>query len=115
MDEYSGCASYQPWPVDDPVQPQSNEDELKNIHWTQHFQLKSDRSDDQDCNIYQESFFYKDQVPYLQRSVMPKPPDACCYGDGWNEEQRHKDEQPEVVSSGHTVAHQHFKHQQQDM
>lgn len=32
MDEDSGCASYQPWPVDDPVQPQSYEDELKNIH-----------------------------------------------------------------------------------
>lgn len=46
---------------------------------------------------------------------MPKPPDACCYGDGWHEEQRHKDEQPEVVSSRHPVTHQNFKHQQQDM
>lgn len=32
MDEDSGCVSHQPWPVDDPVQPQCNEDELQNVH-----------------------------------------------------------------------------------
>lgn len=26
------CVSHQPWPVDDFIQPQSDEDELKNIH-----------------------------------------------------------------------------------
>lgn len=32
MEECSGFVPHQPRPVDDPVQPQSNEDELKNVH-----------------------------------------------------------------------------------
>lgn len=33
------CMTHQPRPVDDPVQPQSDEDELKDVHGTQHLQL----------------------------------------------------------------------------
>lgn len=29
---YIVCLTHKPWPVDDPVQPQSDEDELKNVH-----------------------------------------------------------------------------------
>lgn len=46
---------------------------------------------------------------------MSKPPDTSCYRDRRHKEERHEDEKPEVVSSGHTVAHQHLKHQQQDV
>lgn len=34
--------THKPWPVDDPVQPQSDEDELKNVHWTQHLKLRGE-------------------------------------------------------------------------
>lgn len=46
---------------------------------------------------------------------MSEPPNAGCYGDGRHEEERHEDEEPEVVSSRHAVAHQHLEHQQQDV
>lgn len=46
---------------------------------------------------------------------MSKPPDASRNRDGRHKEKRHEDEKPEVGSSGHTVAHQHLEHQQQDV
>ena len=44
---------------------------------------------------------------------MSEAPDAGGHGHRGDEEERHEDEQPEVGSPGHAVAHQHLKHQQQ--
>lgn len=49
----------------------------------------------------------------LKGAVMSKAPDTSCYRDGRDEEERHEDEKPEVVSPSHAVAHQHLEHQQQ--
>lgn len=51
------CVPHQPRPVDDLVQLQSDEDELQNIYWTQHLQLRRGRQGEtirtevQDCTL----------------------------------------------------------------
>lgn len=62
-----------------------------------------------------DSFKLASFLFYLKGSVVSKAPDTSCYRDGRNEKERHEDEEPEVVSSGHTVTHQHLEHQQQDV
>ncbi|KAJ3611025.1 hypothetical protein NHX12_021359, partial [Muraenolepis orangiensis] len=41
--------------------------------------------------------------------------DAGGHRPGTDEEEGREDERPEVGSSGHAVAHQHLKHQQQQV
>ena len=46
---------------------------------------------------------------------MAKAPNTSCHRHGGNEEEWHEDQEPEVAASLNPVAHQHFKHQQQQV
>lgn len=84
-----GHEHHEPGPVDDPVQPQGDEDELQDVDGAQDLQL--------------------------QRPVMPKAPHAGGHGHGGDEEEGHEDQQPEVGPPLHPVAHQDLEHEQQQV
>lgn len=110
-------ASHQPRPVDDPVQLQSDEDELEDVDGTQHLQLRRGRdTEEKNSELHShKTMTAAEQILYLKRAVVSEPPDAGCYRNRRHEEEGHEDEEPEVVSSRHAVAHQHLEHQQQDV
>lgn len=84
-----GHEHHQPRPVDDPVQPQGDEDELQDVDGAQDLQL--------------------------QRPIMSKAPHAGSHGHGGDEEEWHEDQQPEVGPPLHPVADQDFEHEQQQV
>lgn len=84
-----GHEHHQPWPADDPVQPQSDEDELQDVDRTQDLQL--------------------------ERPIVSEAPDAGGHGHWGHEEERHEHQQPEVGPPLHPVADQDFEHEQQQV
>lgn len=80
---------HQPRPLDDPVQPQGDEDELQDVDRAQDLQLEG--------------------------PVVSEAPHAGGHGHGGYEEEWHENQQPEVGPPLHSVAHQDFEHEQQQM
>lgn len=56
-----------------------------------------------------------DGVTDLKWAVVPEAPNTRCHRDGWDKKQRHKDQQPEVFPSLHTVTHQNLERQEEEM
>lgn len=52
---------------------------------------------------------------HLQWPVMSKAPNTSCDGNRGNKEQRHEDQEPEMVASLDPVTDQHFEHQQEQV
>lgn len=75
--------------MDNPVQPQGDENELQDVDRAQELQL--------------------------QRSIVSEAPYAGGHGHGGYEKERHEDEQPEVGPPLHPVADQDFEHEQQQV
>lgn len=75
--------------MDDPVQPEGNEDELQDVDGAQDLQL--------------------------QGPVVSEAPKAGGHGHRGHKEERHEDQQPEVGPPLHPIADQDLEHEQQQV